>query len=121
MKINISIIDDDGNSYQGEMKLVKDQLSKTKLITKTINQNKKIKKITIPDKILELISERFFDKNRTISDIVSELKTHDYHKKSSDLTSPLRVIVRNNMLKKTKNLPDGTTSRYWTYVRKNEN
>lgn len=118
MKINISITDDDGNSYQGEMELVKNQLSKTVVTAKTTKQNKKN---TTHDKISELISEGFFDTNRTISDMVAELKTHDYHLKPSDLTLPLRKIVRNNILKKTKDLPDGMTSKHWTYVRKNEN
>lgn len=118
MEINISITDDDGNSYQGEMNLVKNQLSKTVVIAKITKQNKKN---TTQDKIFELISEGFFDTNRTISDIVAKLKTHDYHLKASDLTLPLRKIVRNNILKKTKNLLDGMTSNHWTYVRKNEN
>ena len=118
MKVKISIVDDDGNSYEGEMQLEKNQ--KSKIISKS-TQKSLIKEGSTSDKISELISEGFFDTNRTISDIVAELKTHDYHFKSPDLTLPLRTLVRSKMLKKTKDLPDGVKSKHWTYVRKNGN
>ena len=38
MKINISITDDDGNSYQGEIELVKNQSSNTVVVNKTTKQ-----------------------------------------------------------------------------------
>ena len=116
MKIKILIIDDNDNSYEGEM-----HLNKSKITKKSINTSTKkgsIKKESTGDKITELIAEGYFDTNRTISDIVIGLKTYDYHFKSSDLTLPLRGLVRGKFLKKTKNLPDGTKSEHWTYVRR---
>lgn len=69
------------------------------------------------EKIVGLISGKFFNKPRTISDIISELKTKDYHLKSSDLILPLRKIVRKGLLKKTKKHADGTVSKNWLYVK----
>ncbi|MDH3764575.1 MAG: hypothetical protein OER82_02040 [Nitrosopumilus sp.] len=119
MKVRISIVDDDGNSYEGEIQLEKNQ--KSKIVSKPAQKKGIIRVGSTSDKISELISEEFFDVNRTISDIVTELKTHDYHFKSPALTLPLRTLVRNKMLKKTKDLPDGVKSKHWTYVRKNGN
>ena len=69
------------------------------------------------EKIVSLISTRFFNDPRTIGDVISELKTKDYHLKSSDLTLPLRRIVRRGLLKKTKKYADGTISKSWLYVK----
>lgn len=68
------------------------------------------------EKIILLIKSDFFKKPRTLSDIVSELKTRDYHLKTSDLTLPMRNIVRKNLLKKTDKSPDGTKSKNWLYI-----
>ena len=113
MKIKISIVDDNGHSYQGEIQLIKNKITKKSNI---ITKNPRRKKST-NDKIVELIDDGYFDTNRTLSDIIKEFKTHDYHFKSSALTLPLRRIVRNGYLKKTKDLPNGTKSKYWTYIK----
>ena len=68
-------------------------------------------------KVVNLISERFFNKPQTIGDIVSELKAKDFHLKASDLTLPLRKIVRKGLLRKTKKYADGTISKKWLYVK----
>lgn len=114
MKIKISIVDDTGNFYEGEIHLTKDKITK-----KSINTSTKAgtRKGSTSDKISELISDGYFDTNRTISDIVTELKTYDYHFRSSDLTLPLRTLVRGKLLTKTKDMPSGTKSRHWTYVK----
>jgi len=118
MKIKISIIDDNGDSYEKELELEKNK----KTLKKKTQKDQEGKKISIrsgstSNKILDLIKDGFFDKNRTISDIVNELETHDYHFKSTDLTLPLRTLVRSKMLKKTKELPDKTLSKLWTYIK----
>lgn len=69
------------------------------------------------DKILLLIEEEFFNIPHSIGEIVSELKTKDYHLKSSDLTLPLRNIVRKGLLKKTKTKSDSSSSNFWLYVK----
>ena len=69
------------------------------------------------EKIIDLIYAKFFNRPRTISDIISELKAKDYHLKSSDLTLPLRKIVRKGLLTKTKKHADGTVSKNWLYVK----
>lgn len=66
-------------------------------------------------KIITLIENGAFDKPISISSIVEKLKTMDYHLKSSDLTLPLRKIVRNGLLKKTKDKEDGSKSKNWLY------
>lgn len=116
MKVQISIIDDDGNSYEGEIQLEKNQ--KSKIISKPTQKKSLIREGSTSDKISKLISEGFFDTNRTITDIIVELKNHDYHFKSTGLTFPLRTLVRSKILKKTKDLPSGTILKNWTYVRK---
>lgn len=121
MKVKISIVDDSDNTYEGEIQLEKNQTPTIQIKNKIIQKKSLIREGSTSDKISELISESFFDTNRTISDIVAELKTHDYHFKSTDLTLPLRTLVRSKILKKTKDLPDKTISKHWTYVRKNGN
>ena len=119
MKIKISVVDDDENLYEGEFELEKNQKSTSKQTVIKSEKKISIKRGSTSDKISSLMDEGFFDTNRTISDIVNELKSHDYHFKSTDLTLPLRTLVRNNMLKKTKELPDKTLSKHWMYVKKN--
>ena len=69
-------------------------------------------------KILILDKEGFFKSPKTISEIIQEFKSKDYHLKASDLTLPLRKIVRKGILKKTKKNVDGTESKNWMYVKK---
>ncbi len=69
------------------------------------------------DKIVKLISEGFFNKPKNLTEIISELETKDYHLKASDLTLPLRKVVRKGLLKKTKQLPSGTVSKKWLYIK----
>ena len=70
------------------------------------------------EKIIILIREKFFNKPRNLTEIISELKTKDYHLKASDLTLPLRRIVRKGLLGKTKKMPNSTISKKWLYVKK---
>jgi len=69
-------------------------------------------------KILILKNENFFDKPKSISEIVGELKSKDYHLKASDLTLPLRKIVRKNILIRTKRNPIGSEYKNWMYLQK---
>jgi len=69
------------------------------------------------EKVVNLISEQFFDEPKSIGNIVSELKTKDFHLKASDLTLPLRKIVRKGLLRKTKKHADGAVSKKWLYVK----
>lgn len=69
-------------------------------------------------KIIILLDDGFFDKPKTISEIVEELKSKDYHLKASDLTFPLRRIVRKNLLTRTKKNSDGSENKNWMYVKK---
>lgn len=67
-------------------------------------------------KIISLVNNGFFSKNRTINDIIEKLKSMDYHFKASELTMSMRAIVRHEILIKTKDLPDGKKSKLWTYI-----
>jgi hypothetical protein len=69
------------------------------------------------EKIVILIEEGLFNKPKSLKEIISKLKTKDYHLKASDLTLPLRKIVRKGLLKKTKEMPDGIISKKWLYVK----
>ena len=66
------------------------------------------------EKILSL--GNFFNQPKTVKEILDKLKEKDYHFKASDITLPLRNIVRNDSLKKTKTLNDGTKLKKWVYV-----
>ena len=70
------------------------------------------------DKLIKLISEGFFDKPKNLTEIISELETKDYHLKASDLTLPLRRVVRKGLLRKTKKIANGIVSKRWLYVKK---
>lgn len=76
------------------------------------------KKGSTMHKILVLMEEGFFDNPKTISEIIVELKSKDYHLKAPDLTLPLRRIVRKNMLARTKKNSDGSESKNWMYIKK---
>ncbi len=73
------------------------------------------KKGSTIERIVLFINEGFFSESRSMSNIISELKTKDYHLKSSDLTLPLRKIVRKGLLKRTKKTDDGSPSKNWLY------
>ena len=63
------------------------------------------------DKLMGLFKEGFFKEGKSISEIILELKSKDYHLKSPDLTLPLRKIVRKKILRKNDKL-----SSKWLYV-----
>jgi hypothetical protein len=67
------------------------------------------------DKLVKLISEGFFNKPKSIKEIISKLKERDFHLEASDLTLPLRKVVRKNLLEKTKQLGNGGVSKKWLY------
>ena len=69
------------------------------------------------EKVVSLLQDGFFNKPRSINNIISELQTKDYHLKASDLTLPLRKIVRKGLLKRTRINADGSPSKQWLYVR----
>ena len=69
------------------------------------------------EKIILFIEKGFFDVPRSIKEISLELKTKDYHFSASDLTLPLRRIVRKEILKRTKKKSDGSASKSWLYVK----
>jgi len=69
------------------------------------------------EKIIFLINGGFFNKTHSISEIIQELKSKDYHLKATDLTLPLRKIVRKGLLKKTDIFHDGSKSKKWLYIK----
>jgi hypothetical protein len=117
MKVKISIVDDAGKTYEGEIELSQGK-SHSKQGNKLISATKGwYKSGGTTEKVVTLANEGFFDKNRILNDIVEELKSKDYHLKPSELTMTMRVIVRKGLLKKTRDLPDGTKSKKWTYIK----
>ena len=69
------------------------------------------------EKLVNLTGEGFFKTPRSISEIIAKLKTRDIHLKASDLTLPLRNVVRKGLLEKTKKKSDGSSSKTWLYVK----
>jgi len=69
-------------------------------------------------KILILNEASFFNNPKTISEMIKEFKSKDYHLKASDLTLPLRKIVRKDILRKTKNKGNDAESKNWMYIKK---
>jgi hypothetical protein len=68
------------------------------------------------DKVVMLVHSGFFKTAQSLSDILNELQRRDYHLQASDLTLPIRRIVRKGLLKKTKELPDGSRIKKWHYI-----
>lgn len=69
------------------------------------------------DKLMKLVFEGFFKRSKNLNQIILKLEEKDFHLKSSDLTLPLRKIVRKGILSKTKQLSDGTLSKTWFYIK----
>lgn len=107
--------DDKGEVYVGETELRKSKKSSTSTHEESAKSSG-LKKGSVADNLNQLIEDEYFDQNRTIRDMIDELKSKDIHYEPSDLTRPLRTLVRSGRLKKTKNLPDGTKSGRWTYI-----
>jgi len=95
-------------------------ISKKSIIKTKNDSDKWYQSGSTVEKILKLIDSGFFVENHTLADIIKKLKSYDYHFKQSELTLPLRTIVRHGDLVKTKDLPDGKRSKYWTYVKPKE-
>lgn len=69
------------------------------------------------EKVVSLLHSGFFNNPRAIKAIISEFIVKDYHLNTSDLTLPLRKIVRKGLLKRTKINTDGSQSKKWLYVK----
>lgn len=69
------------------------------------------------DKIVKLISEGFFNDPKSLKDIIFKLEENDFHLEPSDLTLPLRRVVRKGLLKKIKQLSSGAVSKKWLYIK----
>jgi hypothetical protein len=113
MKATIIVQDDAGQEYEGEVTLVK---------VKKKNKRQSTLKAwyrsgSTIEKLVKLINQGFFDKHRSITDIIEKLKSQDYHLKASGLTLPLRRVVRKGLLEKAKDLPSGRAKK-WMYIKK---
>jgi hypothetical protein len=53
-------------------------------------------------KLVGLRSEKFFDEPKTLNDVATKFKAKDYHFKLSDLTLPIRQLVRHGLLRREK-------------------
>ncbi len=116
MKIKITVTSDNGEVYIGETELRKSKKGNV-MMPKESSKSTGPKSGSIAGNLNQLIEDGYFDQNRTIRDMIDELKSKDVHYEPSDLTRPLRTLVRGRHLKKTKNLPDGTKSKKWTYIK----
>ncbi len=73
-------------------------------------------KMTTAARIKDLKMRHFLDKPKTGAQIIEEFKSMDLHFKLADLTLPLRNLVRNGELKRTKDHPGGGKSKNWMWV-----
>lgn len=117
MKVRISLVDDNGKEFQGEIELKSVSTHQKSRIKSVSTTNSWYKKGSTIEKIWALNEGNFFDQPRTIKEILEKLTEKDYHFKASDLTLPIRSIVRNGKMKKTKDLPHGQKSKAWMYAR----
>ncbi len=68
-------------------------------------------------KLMALRQRGFFDTPRSLRAIITEFDMRDLRFKPSDLTLPLRKIVRKGFLRKTRHAADGQPSKSWLFVR----
>lgn len=117
LKIKISIINDKGETFEGEMELNK--LSKSRKSTDMPPKPRKnwYEVGSTIHKIVKLVEEGFFNTNRSLSDIIEKFQTMDYTFKGPDLTLPLRKVVRQGLLIRTKDLSGGKKSKNWTWIK----
>ncbi len=62
-------------------------------------------------KLVGLVNETFFDVPKTLNEVVVQFEAKDYHFKLSDLTLPVRQLVRHGLLRREKK------GKKWTYVK----
>lgn len=70
---------------------------------------------SIANLILTLKARSFFRQPKLMRELIEELKSMDYHFKASNLTDPLRRLVRNGALRKVKGDKVGRNTRKWAY------
>ena len=102
MKIKISLIDDDGNLYEGVVQLKKKGKDKNRIIPvdtkkwaakKTIKQPK-----SIMDFLMLLKAKGFFNTPKSRKDIVSGLAKINKHYESTSIDEPLRRAFKSKKL-----------------------
>ena len=127
MRVQIVVQDEKGNFFEGEATLTKrgnkdtgvEPVVQSRHIENNVAIKAWFKKNSTVSKILELVNEGFFDNKRAIGDIIVQLQNKDYHYSSSDLTLPLRKIVRHGTLTKIKNKDEVKKGKgTWMYIKK---
>lgn len=64
-----------------------------------------------PAKLVGLVEEKFFDSPKTLNEVVVQFEAKDYHFKLSDLTLPVRQLVRHGLLRREKK------GKQWAYIK----
>mgnify|MGYP007096026068 CR=1 FL=1 len=86
------------------------QKKKARINTKTAGSlrsgGQKISKDGPKTWIKELVTEGFFKKHRSSSDIREELETRSHHLSSTDLTLPLQTLCHEKLLRRKKIAPE---------------
>ena len=116
MKVKIRLTDDKGNEYEGDIELKSTFVTHESQTKANTPENKSQKKQGTVEKILSL-GDEFFKEPKTIKEIIEKLAERDFHFRASDLTLPLRKIVRSGKLKKTKDFTNGQKSKIWMYIK----
>ena len=62
-------------------------------------------------RLMGLFSEGFFDTSKTLTEVSTQFKARDYHYELSDLTLPVRQLVRHGLLRREK------IDSKWAYVK----
>jgi len=110
MKIKISVTDDDGKVFSGEVNLTAEKGSNKS----QINKVKEIKRDGPRARLQELANENFFQNPKSMKNMLNELKNRSYHYKPADLTRPLQTMTRDKILRRDsiKN-EKGTSKIHW--------
>lgn len=104
MKVRLEIIDDVGNNWEGEIELTNNKLEGTPKKVKVSSQKKSNRKskVTIPDRILELKDDSFFNTPKLSKEVEGELKICGYYYNSKPIMKALLDLVKRKDLRRIK-------------------
>jgi hypothetical protein len=104
MRVRVSVTDDDGELFEGEVELTSRKTSgKSKGKTKvTVQKPKKKAASTMENRILELKEENFFKEPREAGEIKKELGLRGFHYNKDPIRMRLLIMVRNKDLKRVE-------------------
>jgi septation ring formation regulator EzrA len=91
------------DAINGLQKVLEDHEKRISVLEKQSSKIKRrVKKKGLRDIIDSLISQKYFKQKRTIKDVANELTKRGYNVHTTDISGPLRDLVRSDKLKREK-------------------